>query len=521
MELQQERPPDYVQRSPETVEWPAIPQHAPEHPRPSSDITLPDLKTVLSSDFEQMSPRQPSVTSPVNSVRSLPRMDPGPEYNHAVQDHRRGLDTIMAGANETDSVMSYEDTNARTGSRALSVEDPDVRMAAEALSGLGNPTQFTRGHDKIHVHSHASEARASDGSGNPEPLLELVSAAHPWVGGTMKGSLTAYETAKYYSPRIVRYGVNFAERNIGTPVVSAVGSVSQITGVEAGLRRYLDARRPNDIERGDKNMDSSMDVDEVACNRPREGSIPPPYGASRPPSYREEASPHRSRELAVQERPSANRSWSSQLFVSTSGLSVALSTTSRKSLRMCLSFLSAQAGYLEHVSKALSLALSNYEQRRQEYRNNSDSALEKGQRASTPDHDESARRLAEEIRQHCDAIWKTLQHAVTTVSSYTGAALPQNAREFVRLQLMSLPQRWRIVANTTQADSETSRTAQRMIDFSSEGLDMMSQVAGVLKATLDSAEGWLAAVGRRDQQAEDQQMQDASANESQTEREKS
>lgn len=141
MELQQDRPPDYAQRSPETIEWPVIPQHAPEQPRPGSDITLPDLKTVLSSDFEQMSPRQPSVASPVNSVRSLPRMDPGPEYSHAVQDHRRGLDTIMAGANETDSVMSYEDNNARSASRALSVDDPDVRMAAEALSGLGNPSK--------------------------------------------------------------------------------------------------------------------------------------------------------------------------------------------------------------------------------------------------------------------------------------------------------------------------------------------------------------------------------------------
>lgn len=340
----------------------------------------------------------------------------------------------------------------------------------------------------------------------------------------MKGSLTAYETAKYYSPRIVRYGVNFAERNIGTPVVSAVGSVSQITGVDAGIRRYLDARRPNDLERGDKNVDSNMDVDGEMVTRPRANSIPPPYGASRPPSYREEASPasvYRSREGTMQERPSQNRSWSSQLFVSTSGLSIALSTTSRKSLRMCLSFLSAQAGYLQHVSKALSLALSHYEQRRQEYRNKSDSALEKGERPSTPDQDESARRLAAEIREHCDAIWKTLQHAVTTVSSYTGAALPHNAREFVRLQLMSLPQRWRIVANTTQAGSETTRTAQRMIDFSTEGLDMMSQVAGVLKATLDSAEGWLAAVGRRDQQVEDQQMHDASGNASQAESEKS
>lgn len=150
MELQQERPPDYVQRSPESVEWPAIPQHAPEQPRP--DITLPDLKTVLSSDFEHMSTPVGSVASPPlrhgspNSVRSLPRIDPG--YNTMLE-HPRGMNAIMASSNDTDSVMSYEDTTGRSASRALSVDDPDVRMAAEALSGLGNPSEYNLGKDNM------------------------------------------------------------------------------------------------------------------------------------------------------------------------------------------------------------------------------------------------------------------------------------------------------------------------------------------------------------------------------------
>jgi hypothetical protein len=36
-----------------------------------------------------------------------------------------------------------------------------------------------------------------------------------------------------------------------------------------------------------------------------------------------------------------------------------------------------------------------------------------------------------------------------------------------------------------------------MVAFATEGLDMMSQVSHVVKATLDSAERWLERAGRR------------------------
>lgn len=132
MEAQQNRPPSAVTRSPETVDWPAVPRH--EIRPQQQDVTLPDLKTVLSAEFEHMStPRHPS--SP-QSVRSLPRIDPG----HCSLSER-GADVNMASPIETASVISLEERNGRATS-VVSMEDPDVRLAAEALSGLGNPGEF-------------------------------------------------------------------------------------------------------------------------------------------------------------------------------------------------------------------------------------------------------------------------------------------------------------------------------------------------------------------------------------------
>jgi hypothetical protein len=146
---------------------------------------------------------------------------------------------------------------------------------------------------------------------------------------------------------------------------------------------------------------------------------------------------------------------------------------------------------------ALKLVLEQYDQARDAWHRTNDSAIEEGERPKTPDHDEAARRLAALLKKHSDEIWHTLQNVVYSVSNYAGAALPDNARQFVRNQLMSLPQRWRFVSENQIGDGETSRSAHRMIAFATEGLDMMSQVSQTMKLTLESAERWLERVGRR------------------------
>ena len=332
-----------------------------------------------------------------------------------------------------------------------------------------------------------------------EPLLQLFASKHPWVGGTMNASINSsmfvYNTTKHYSPRFVQYGANLVERNIATPMANTVGSVGRYTGVEGGLRRYLDEGRPRDIEKGDEDR---MDIDSDNIRRDSAENLPP-YRSSKPPSYREEYSPaalDRS-----QQRPPQNRSWSSQvagqMFVMTSGLGVALSVTSRRSLQYCLQFLSQATVHIATVSDALKMVLEQYDEARDSWHKNNEKSMEEGQRPKTPDHDEAARRLADIIKKHSDDIWTTLKQVTNYVSSSAGGALPDNARHFVTNQLMSLPQRWRLVSANQTGESETSRGAHRMVAFATEGLDMMSQVSHVVKATLDSAERWLERAGRR------------------------
>jgi len=146
---------------------------------------------------------------------------------------------------------------------------------------------------------------------------------------------------------------------------------------------------------------------------------------------------------------------------------------------------------------ALKLVLEQYDQAADAFHQTQHSVLEKGPRPQTPEHDESARRLAALLKKHSDEIWHTLHTVVNSVSNYAGGALPENARQFVRNQLMSLPQRWRFVSDNQTGDSETSRSAHRMIAFATEGLDMMSQVSQTMKLTLESAERWLERAGRR------------------------
>lgn len=363
--------------------------------------------------------------------------------------------------------------------------------------------------------SHATPTNARERPTEPEPILKLFTKAHPWVGGTINGSLSAYSTTKYYSPAIVRNSAETIERNIGAPMASAVASVGRITGVESGLRWYYgSSTEQRDEMEGSSNKrrraDNQPDL-EVGMVGQRNGvrresddsQFLPPYGTSKPPSYREEASPQR-----ANDRPGHNRSFSNQVIVTTSSLGAALSVTSRRSLRLCLQLLESGAQRTQIMMNALSMVLAQYDEARESYHQRT-SNLEKGntgtdelERPRTPDQDEAARRLAAIIKQHSDDIWHTIQQVVNSVSNSAGAALPENARIFVRNQLMSLPQRWRWVSDRSGgSESETSRSAHRMVAFAREGLDMMGQVSEAFRVTLVGAEQWLERAGRRDPEA--------------------
>jgi hypothetical protein len=107
----------------------------------NSRITLPDLKTVLSNDFPSNSSlpevHQQNHASPGSHV-ALPRIDP---IFTNMLDRQISLESGMASPVTTASVMSVDDRSGRPRS-VVSVEDENVLIAAQALSGLGNPGEY-------------------------------------------------------------------------------------------------------------------------------------------------------------------------------------------------------------------------------------------------------------------------------------------------------------------------------------------------------------------------------------------
>jgi hypothetical protein len=116
--------------------------------------------------------------------------------------------------------------------------------------------------------------------------------------------------------------------------------------------------------------------------------------------------------------------------------------------------------------------------------------------------DDDVHRIADRMKTLTSDIWETLKNVVQSVSRYTGGALPQNARQVVRTQLLSVPQRWQATSQSAPADNgdeqhgEEVRGAQRMLAFAKEGLDMMGQITTVVDGTVQSAESWLGTMGR-------------------------
>ncbi|KAF1969755.1 Opi1-domain-containing protein [Bimuria novae-zelandiae CBS 107.79] len=523
MEQEQERaqPPAYTQHDPSSLNLPSVPTHTLPNLR---SLDLPDTQPSRAS--VELSPKSNSTqwgALPPLSSATFPRAPEGDVSSPMALDFDRA------------SVISGED---RRDMSVVSMEDPDVRLAAEALSGLGNP-DFVRSPTSRSVTLSARESTAA-----PEPLLNLLTTAHPWLGGSINGSISAYNTTKTYSPRFLKYGAELIERNIGSPVVNTVSSVGKRTGVEQNLRRYLGEvhRRPSDLEQGDADSSrkrarvmspqdghaaDAMDIESpYASSRIRGDSQSsyaeslPAYDEYRSPKYEETAvvvdpltgkpqpqTQPRDQEDASSSSQDRHVNWSTQLIMTTSGLGVALSDASLKSLKLCLGLLRSATKHIDQTMTALKLLLDEYEaalrNSRHTYPNEKSTDVD-GMRST--EEDPQVRALADKMKAYSGEIWKTLQSVVTSVSRYTGGALPQNASQVVRTQLLSVPQRWQLAARTTASDNdggegggEEVRGANRMLAFAREGLDMMGQITAVVDGTVQSADAWLARIGRQPQ----------------------
>jgi hypothetical protein len=143
MQEEQQRPPPpaYAQHEPESFHLPSVPTHLPHTTQ--SNGRLPGIRSLDLPDA--MAARH----SPHNSVEISPRPQfDGAQWGHLPLLHSatfprvpEGLPRMpedMGSPMDTASVWSAQDEKARR-EMSVSIEDPDVRQAAEALSGLGNP----------------------------------------------------------------------------------------------------------------------------------------------------------------------------------------------------------------------------------------------------------------------------------------------------------------------------------------------------------------------------------------------
>jgi hypothetical protein len=149
MEQERRPPPAYAQHEHEYLHLPSVPTHNPSHSRDNDrlpgirSLALPDASATVSARIHrppgsiELSPRSQADQSQWSSL---------PPLGHATFPRvperipRTSNDTEMGSPMDTASVKSAQEENGwRRDTSVLSVDDPDVRLAAEALSGLGNP----------------------------------------------------------------------------------------------------------------------------------------------------------------------------------------------------------------------------------------------------------------------------------------------------------------------------------------------------------------------------------------------
>ncbi|KAJ4416564.1 transcriptional regulator opi1 [Gnomoniopsis sp. IMI 355080] len=455
---------------------------------------------------------------------------------------------IDSSSSGTRGPLSPDTLGGRASS--VSLDDPDVKMAAEALGDLKANFISSPRNRTSPLPNSPSNQFGTPGPPEAEPLLSLVMTSGSLLAKPIEGTVSAYNTTKNRTPGFIKAPVEYVE--------GVVGSGLHLSGIEGGVRWFFRGKgrqhSSSDLETGENSHKrrrvngngrasapsrrpdvspltgtNGAEVDPYCLtDNERRMSINtvdtlPAYDDARSPAYTEYAMASPNEKADGQVTPTTSRpsstppsAWQSRLMLSTSGLSIAMSEESLRSLKYCLSWLRWANEHIGRVIDALKENLEQYE-KHGHIRLADDHAM---------GHDpaQARRELGARISAlRCDVL-KTLQGVIETVSKYAGGALPDNARALVRRHLTSLPQRFRLAAQMESSSSsngaaaagspssgqqqadvsteegqekEVREGAQRVLVLAKEGLDMMAQVSGVLDGTIVSAEEWCERLGKK------------------------
>ncbi|KAM0328850.1 hypothetical protein ACHAQA_005266 [Verticillium albo-atrum] len=495
-------------------------------------------------------PKQPEPVVP--AVTHWPSLNPFTTYytpSHVQQatqsPARMDVDTASTG-NSHSGTSPDRLYDARSVS--VSLDDPEVRLAAEALGDLkadfvnSPPSRSTPLPMGSPAHSLAARSITNPQSPQQEPLFSLLTTSHPLLATTIEGATSAYNNSKNFSPRF-KTSAEYVEGYL-TPIANTVGSVGRVTGVEGGVRWFLgEGRRPSDLEAGqgtsnkrrklrgddmvgvvvdpaahilaaaaiaeqESNRDSYLFKHDRRLSRASTIDTLPAYDEARSPAYTEDDKQNAQRASVAEARKS-------RLVISTSGLAVSMSKESLRSLKYCLRWLRLANDHIGGVVGHLKTTLEQYDkaaapggqEENAEPSADGETMEVDGRGANDAAQQEDPTVLAARITALKADILKNLQAAIETVSKYAGGALPENARALVHRQITSLPQRFRYASMVEQQQNQeggekdqeemTREGANRVLVLAKEGLDMITQVSGVIDGTIVSAEEWCDRLGNK------------------------
>ncbi|KAL1862601.1 hypothetical protein VTK73DRAFT_6728 [Phialemonium thermophilum] len=503
----------------------------------SDHQSLPSLSTVAGSHLPTYPPPPPSSqsteSSSVSPLPPPPRVDRWPSLNPltayynpshvqgAPSPQRMDIDASSSGT-ATLSAPSPDRLYEGRGS-SISLDDPDVRMAAEALGDLRA--------DFVSTPPKRDASLPAGSGGNPpqseEPLLSLLTSYTPRIATHFATSV--YQTTTDRHP-ILKSSAKFIEGAVSGGMRWFIGPnrrdpSSSTSDLESGddasshhKRRKLDGSPPGAA--GGADLDAAEKLDQYLYDFPkrRRTSLStvdtlPPYDDLSSPAYTETADPQNQAMLRSNNAGAPPQAWQRRLITSTSGLSIAMSDQSLRCLRYCLLQLRSANEYIRQRIVALKDALDQYDASKQgaagvagESSATTTTTQQQKQQQQQPQANRSE--LAARISALKMDVLKALEAAIDVVSRYAGGALPENARDLIHRHLTSLPQRFHLArmqelsAQRQDEGSEQKEKAVRegghvVLVLAREGLDMMSQVSNVLDGTIVSAEEWCTRLGKR------------------------
>ncbi|KAK3373213.1 transcription factor Opi1-domain-containing protein [Lasiosphaeria ovina] len=509
----------------------------------SHQTTLPSLSSVTGGQSQRFPPLQPS-PEPLHAapaallqpVRHWPSLNPFTAYYSP--SYAQPAETPQRMDPEHYATPPSRNYGRRAGS--VSLDDPDVRLAAEALGELRADFTSTTLNRNIsqaptptpsmfNVASPPPQDMAHE-QAPPEPLLYLITTSQ----NILTSATTAYNRGKNIDPR-VKLGAETLEGYLG-PVAKAVSTVGRKTGVDSSVRWILGGGRrrprrpyPSDTESGDvgkkKRRKAELGEKEIEdLNRLSVSDLSySPYSKERRlsestidtlPAYDDYRSPAYT-EMAERDGQAGNDSpWPRKIMISASGLGVAMKTESLRSLKFCLDRLRNANRYVAISLAELQKTVDQYDAaaRGTEHGQNAEAG------ASQPVQGGNRHELVERMDTLRITISQAIHQIVNLISNYTSDSLPANARDLVREHLVTLPARFAVAMGQTpsrqvQSDNDPAslsrEAANKALVLAREGLGMMTQISDILNRTIDSAESWCNTLYKQNNGPVDSSMSDA------------